>query len=159
MGRTLFCLPILLMVSACGANLAGNGSGIVTAYGRSIHWHHLEQGEELAWILEKPMLVDFHVPEGCTRCERMNREVYHRPEIAREVNAEFVPVLIDLTRNLTREELDLGRKAEYAEDCRLVFLDYRGEIIEGAGGGSMSFAGFVDPASFTADLASAMASR
>jgi thioredoxin-related protein len=117
----------------------------------------LTDAKELASKLGKPMLVDFYVPEGCDRCERMDRDLWGNPEIARRVNEGFVPVRIDLTRNMTREEIALGRKYDYKYDCLLLFLDHRGEVIEDAGGGRMCFAEFVSAEWFLGHLERALA--
>lgn len=159
------CAAALLLLTSCAGpgghhgGHAGHGGGVF-ARGASqdlVQWHRLADAKEVAWILEKPMLVDFYVPEGCDRCERMDRDLWGNPEIARRVNEGFVPVRIDLTRNLTREEIALGRKYDYKYDCLLLFLDHTGEAIEDAGGGRMCFAEFVSTDWFLGHLERALA--
>lgn len=164
MRKFLIVISALAFLAACGGRgahhggHAGHGGGSAArSSGSLVQWHRLADGKEKAWILEKPLLVDFFVPEGCDRCERMDRDLWGNPEIARLVNEGFVPVRIDLTRNLSREEIALGRKYDYNYDCLLVFLDYRGEVIEDAGGGRMCFADFVSADWFLGHLKHALA--
>lgn len=155
---------VLLLTSCAGpgghfGGRAGHGGGLFARSGSGdlVQWHRLADGKDVAWILKKPLLVDFYVPEGCDRCERMDRDLWGNPEIARRVNEGFVPVRIDLTRNMSSEEIALGKKYDYRYDCLLLFLDHRGEAIEDAGGGRMCFAEFVSPEWFLGHLERALA--
>ncbi|MDW7712162.1 MAG: thioredoxin family protein [Deferrisomatales bacterium] len=164
MRNIIIVLSALTLLASCGGRgghhggHAGHGGGwSARSTGSLVEWYRLAPGKETAWILEKPMLVDFFVPEGCDRCERMDRDLWGNPEIARLVNESFVPVRIDLSRNLTREEIALGRTYDYNYDCLLLFLDHRGEVIEDAGGGRMCFADFVSTEWFLGHLEHALA--
>ncbi len=153
MPRTLSLVVIALFFAACAgspqggphANHAAHGGGGKSAPLGKVAWCSLEEGKQLAWVQEKPMLVEFYVPAGCHRCELMDAQIYGNEEIARLINERFVPVRIDLTGTMTREEVELGRRYDYQYECLLLFLDAEGAVIEKAGGGRMCFAEFVSP--------------
>ena len=149
MPRTLSLPLFALFLAACAGTSQGphanHGGGGGAGDPGSVNWYSLAEGKELAWVQEKPMLVDFYVPEGCDRCESMVQEVYGNEEIAGLINERFVPVRINLAGNMSREEAELGRKYDYQYECLLLFLDHAGEVIEKAGGGRMCFAEFVKP--------------
>lgn len=153
--RTVPLVALALFLAACAGALKGphanhaahGGSGKQPAPGK-VAWNTLAEGRKLAWVQEKPLLVEYYVPAGCHRCERMDQEIYGNEEIARLINERFVPVRIDLTGNLTRDEVELGRRYDYQFECLLLFLDYEGQVLEKAGGGRMCFAEFISPAWF-----------
>ncbi len=119
--------------------------------------YSLAEGKDLAFLQEKPMMVDFYAPEGCSRCDLMARHLWGNPEIARYVEEHFVLVRVDLTGHMTREEIELGRRYDYKFDCLLIYLDYRGEVLTDAGGGRMCFADFIEPETFLKMLSHAAA--
>lgn len=130
----------------------GGSGGDAVAENVPFPVHPLAEGKALALEQKKPLIVDFYAPEGCSRCDRLATHVYSKPEIARRLRDEFVVVRIDLTRNLTSEEIELGRRYEYKYDCLLVFLDGKGEVIEDLSGKRMCFADFIAPEWFLGHL-------
>lgn len=125
--------------------------------GGLVAWHTLAEGKTRAAAEKKPLLVDYFVPTGCNRCERMDRALWADPEIARRVNGDFVPVRVDLSKPMTDDEKALGARYDFNFDCLLLFLDPGGKVLEKAGGGRMCFAEFVDTQWFLGLLAQARA--
>lgn len=117
-------------------------------YAEKVSWHSLEDGMNKAKKEKKPLLIDFAVPHGCPRCDFLQRNVYNRDEIVQKINSDFVPVLIDLSADLSHEEKELGERYDYKNDCLLLFLDYKGNVIKRPGGGIMCFPENVDPEVF-----------
>ena len=113
-----------------------------------VAWISLDEGETLARSSGKPLLVDFFVREGCGRCEKMDANVYNDPEIAAYINANFVPVRIDLDSALTSAEAELGRRYDYNYECLLLVLDSDMNVINDSEAGNLCFAGAVEPQAF-----------
>ena len=125
-------------------------SGVPT-YAEKVSWHTLAEGREIARSLKKPMIVDFAVPEGCDRCDFLQDNVYNKDEIVEKINADFVPIWINLDASshaLTEEEQKLGRKFDYRKDCLLLFLDHEERIIQDPEGKQFCFAEEVEPEDF-----------
>ena len=102
----------------------------------------------MALIEKKPALVDFAVPMDCDRCEFLQENVYSREEIVAKINAEFIPILIDLSGKLTAEEMALGEKYDFQNDCLMLFLNHEGEVIKDPEGSEMCFAEKIEPEVF-----------
>lgn len=151
MRRALLSL-CLLALSACAGLLPTEPS---VHPGGLVAWHTLAEGKSLASAQGKPLLVDYYVPSGCSRCETMDRQVWSNPEISAQVNEGFVPVRVNLTQPLTDDERELGARYDFHFDCLLLFLDSEGKVLEKTGGGRMCFADFVDPKWFLDLLAQA----
>ena len=154
--RTALVLCTALLLSSC----AGGSPPAATepaAAGRQtlVRWHTLAEAKGIAAAEKKPLLVDYYVPSGCSRCATMDRQVWGNPEIAAQVNEGFVPVRVNLTKPLTDDERALGVRYDFNFDCPLLFLDSEGNVLEKAGGGRMCFAEFVDPKWFLDLLAQA----
>ncbi|MBI5015649.1 MAG: thioredoxin family protein [Deltaproteobacteria bacterium] len=154
--RTALVLCTALLLSSC----AGGSPPAATepaAAGRQtlVRWHTLAEAKGIAAAEKKPLLVDYYVPQGCNRCELMERKVYGDPEIAREINEHFAAARVDLTRPMTDDEKELGRRYDFNFDCLLLFLDPEGNVLKDAGGGRMCFAEFVDPKWFAGYLSRA----
>lgn len=113
-------------------------------YAGLIKWHSLKDGKERAKIEKKPMIIDFSVAEGCPRCEAMQKNVYSRKEIADKINKEFIPVRIDLAKELSAEERKLGEEYGFKNDCLLLFLDSDGRILKDPSGKRLCFMDAVD---------------
>ncbi len=132
---------------------AGHGSdpsGVPT-YAGKVNWHTLAEGREMARSAKKPMIVDFAVPEGCDRCDFLQDNVYNRDEIVDKINADFVPIWVNLdgaTHTLTEDEQNLGRKFDYRKDCLLLFLDHQEKVIEDPEGKQFCFVEEVEPGEF-----------
>lgn len=163
MAGRLFVPALAFLLTACAT---GPHSGhLGTAHMRRdtpasdipLRWHALPEGKRVAAAEHKPLLVDFYAPEGCSRCDKMAAHVYGNPEIARYIEEGFVLVRIDLTANLTREEIALGRKYDYNYDCLLVFLDPGGNVIEDLSGRRMCFTDYIEPQAFIDYLSRAKA--
>jgi thioredoxin-related protein len=114
-----------------------------------IRWFSLRDGEERARAEKKPMIVDFYFGKGCPRCEALQKNVYDDPSIAEKIQRDFVPIRIDLTKKLTKEEKKLGERYDYKNDCLLLFLDHNGNILNDPQGKSLCFVDAVDPEWFT----------
>ncbi len=117
-------------------------------YAEKVNWHSLEEGLQKAKIEKKPMIVDFGIGKGCPRCEFLQKNVYSKDEIVKKINSDFIPVFINLMKELTPEEKALGEKYDYKNDCLLLFLDSEGNIIKDPGGKKMCFADKVEPGVF-----------
>lgn len=113
-------------------------------YAGLIKWHSLKAGKERAKMEKKPMIIDFSVAEGCQRCEAMQKNIYSKKEIADKINKEFIPVRIDLAKELSAEERKLGEEYDFKNDCLLLFLDSDGRIIKDPTGKRLCFMDAVD---------------
>ncbi|MBI5204253.1 MAG: thioredoxin family protein [Nitrospirae bacterium] len=117
-------------------------------YAGKVNWHSLKEGMAKAKAEKKPVLVDFGVVKGCPRCEFLQKNVYSKDEIVNVINSDFVPVFIDLNKELSADEKVLGEKYDYKSDCLLLFLDYEGNVIKDPEGGKMCFVDKVEPEVF-----------
>ena len=115
------------------------------ALGVGVTWVPLKEGTEKARLEKKPMIVDFFYGKGCPRCELLDKNVYGDPVIAGKVMADFVPIRVDLTKPLAKEEVDLGNKFDYKNDCLLLFLTPEGEVFTDKAGKRLCFIDKVDP--------------
>ena len=118
-------------------------------YGKGVNWLSLKDGLDKAKKEKKPVIVDFAVdPVKCPRCSFLAKNVYSSSEIVAKINDEFVPVLIDLGKDITPEEKSLGDKYDFKNDCMLLFLDYEANIIKDPLGKTMCFIDKVEPEVF-----------
>jgi thiol-disulfide isomerase/thioredoxin len=113
-----------------------------------LKWFSLKDGIEKAREEKKIMIVDFFYGKGCPRCEMLERDVYSNPEIAKKINDEFIPIFIDLSKPLSKEEEDLGNKFDYKKDCLLLFLDPDMNVLKDPSGRKMCFVEHVEPEVF-----------
>ncbi len=144
----LFALVIL--TAGC-AHVAASKSA-----GPQINWHTLASGREIAMREKKPMVVDFASGPGCPRCEQMSSGPYSDPRVVSELNSEFVPIKIDLSRPITADELALGNRFNFRNDCLLLFLDYRGNPIADPIEGKLCFVEAVNSKDFLKYLDAAL---
>ena len=143
-------LLVLAFVAGCATTQGSRGTAHLRVEGSlasdiPLEWLPLAEAKRVAMEQKKPMLVDFYVPEGCSRCNGLAEKVYADPEIARMIRDEFVLVRINIMANMTRDEIALGRKYDYNYNCLMVFLDYRGEVIEDLSGKRMCFPDYIEP--------------
>ena len=117
-----------------------------------IQWYSLKDGMEKAKQEKKPSIVDFWYGEECPRCARLQKEVYSDPLISKKIMDDFVPIKVDLTKDLTEEEEALGNKFDFKHDCLLLFLDHNAEVISDTQGKRLCFMDSVDPEWFVAYL-------
>ncbi|MEK7333187.1 MAG: thioredoxin family protein [Nitrospirota bacterium] len=117
-------------------------------YAEKVNWHSFKEGMAKARLEKKPLLVDFGIVKRCPRCEFLMKNVYSKDEIVKKINSDFIPVFIDLGKDLAPEEKALGEKYDYKSDCLLLFLDYEGEVIKNPLGGKMCFADKIEPEVF-----------
>jgi thioredoxin-related protein len=110
-----------------------------------IKWFSLNAGMEKAKAEKKPMIVDFYFGKGCPRCEALQKNVYDNPTIAKKIMDDFIPIKIDLTKKLSDEEKKLGNQYDYKNDCLLLFLDDKANIIKDPGGKRLCFVNTVNP--------------
>lgn len=105
-----------------------------------VKWFPLKEGIERAKTEKKPVIVDFFYGKGCPRCEMLEKTVYGNPSIAKKIIDDFIPVRVDLTKKLTREEEELGNQYDFKNDCLLLFLDHNGNVIKDPSGKRFCFA-------------------
>jgi len=139
---------ILLIILAF--SLLGTASYSFASDG--LKWLSLKEGFAKAKLEKKPCIVDFYFGKGCPRCEKLQKYVYDDPTIAKKIMDDFVPIRIDLTKPLTKEEDALGKKFDYKMDCLLLFLDYNGEVISDSKGKRLCFIDNVEPDFFVSYL-------
>jgi len=115
------------------------------AIGGHVTWLSLKDGMAKAKAEQKPMIVDFFYGKGCPRCEKLEKGIYSDPKIAKKINDDFVPILIDLSKPLSKAEEDLGNKYDYKNDCLMLFLDPEMNIIKDPSGKKMCFVDNIEP--------------
>ncbi len=140
-GRSL----IFVLLSAVIFSAAAAGA-------ETVKWWTLSEGMPKAKADKKPVLVDFYFGKGCPRCERLDRDVYGDPAIAKKLNSDFIPIRIDLTGKLTEEEQKLGDKFDFKMDCMLLFLDPDGKVMTDYSGKRLCFVENVEPDWFVSYL-------
>ncbi|MGC2064112.1 MAG: thioredoxin family protein [Thermodesulfovibrionales bacterium] len=113
-----------------------------------ITWSTLHDGIIRAKAEKKAMIVDFFYNMDCPRCAKLQKEVYENPAIAKKIMDEFIPIRVDLTKKLTKDEEQLGEKYDYKKDCLLIFLDYDNNLIKDQTGKKLCFIDKVDPDEF-----------
>lgn len=113
-----------------------------------LKWFTLKEGMEKAKAENKTMIVDFFYGKGCPRCEFLQTKVYDDPGIAEKIRTDFIPIKIDLAKELNPEEEALGKKHEYKKDCLLLFLDPKGSLIVDPDGTKFCFIDKIDPDQF-----------
>lgn len=113
-----------------------------------VKWLPLKEGMEKAKVEKKPMIVDFFYGMECPRCAALQKGVYDEPSIAKKIMDDFVPVRVDLKKELSKEEEALGNKFDYKKDCLLLFLDSNGDIIKDPLGKRLCFIDTVEPKQF-----------
>ncbi len=124
--------------------------------GDLVNWSTLNDGMAKARAEKKPVVLDFFYGKGCPRCEFLEKEIYNNPVIAKKINEDFVPIRIDLNKKLSAEEQSLGEKYNFKNDCLLIFLDAKGELVKEAGK-RLCFIDKVDPQDFVRYLDEAKA--
>jgi hypothetical protein len=102
-------------------------------YARKVNWKSLEEGLKILESLKKPLL---------------QKNVYSNDEIAEKINSHFIPIFINLANPLTSQEITLGEKYDYENDCLLLFLDHKSEVIQAPDGGEMCYAGKIETQRF-----------
>jgi thioredoxin-related protein len=109
-----------------------------------VKWLSLSDGMAKAKAEKKAMIVDFFFSKDCPRCAKLEQNIYTNPKIAAKINSDFVPVFIDLTKPLSKEEEDLGNRFDYKKDCLMLFLDYDMNILKDPSGKKMCFVDHVE---------------
>jgi thioredoxin-related protein len=117
-----------------------------------VKWFSLAEGMAKAKAEKKPLIVDFFYSKDCPRCAKLEQNIYSEPKIAKKINDDFVPVFIDLTKPLSKEEEDLGNKFDYKKDCLMLFLDYDMNILKDPSGKKMCFVDHIEPDVFNGYL-------
>lgn len=113
-----------------------------------VKWTSLKDGMAKAKAEKKPMIVDFFFGPECPRCEKLEKGIYTNPKITKKINDDFVPIFIDLTKPLTKEEEELGNKYDYKNDCLMLFLDPEMNLIKDPTGKKMCFVDDIEPEIF-----------
>jgi thioredoxin-related protein len=135
MKKTIYALLAALVLLAAASQAFGSVG---------VKWVSLKEGMERAKSEKKPMIVDFFFGKGCPRCEQLEKGVYSNQAIAKKIMDDFIPIRVDLTKELTKEEEKLGEKYDYKKDCLLLFLDSGGNIVKDPSGKRLCFADNVD---------------
>jgi thioredoxin-related protein len=117
-----------------------------------VKWNSLKDGMAKAKAEKKPLIVDFFFGKGCPRCEMLEKNVYTNPQIAKKINDDFVPVFIDLTKPLSKEEEDVGNKFDYKNDCLMLFLDPDMNVLKDPSGKKMCFVDNIEADAFNGYL-------
>jgi len=130
-------LVIMLLVLGLSSSLAATAKD-------DLIWLPLSEGTAKAKAEKKPMLVDFFYGTGCPRCEALEKEGYKSEAIIQRITAGFIPIRVDLTKQLTKEEEILGEKYNYKEECLLLFLDSEGVIMTDSEGENLRFTSAIE---------------
>ncbi len=99
-----------------------------------IAWRTLSAGKAEAMERNMPVLVDFYYGPECHRCKMFDQKVYADPECVARITKDFVPVRVDLSRELSAEEKELSKALESGGECMLAFLDPQGNVIKDVSG-------------------------
>jgi hypothetical protein len=120
--------------------------GKASATTELVQWRTLKEGKIEARSRNMPVLVDFFVKgEDCPRCIALDREVYVNKYITNKINQKFVPVRVDLDKQLTREEQALMDELKTGGECILAFLNMDGTIIKDSKGVPISSMEMIPP--------------
>lgn len=120
-----------------------------------INWRPLAAGKIEAQQKGMPILVDFYFGAGCHRCMALDNEVYNNSQIVELINRDFVPVRIDLSRELTKEEKMLEDDFATGGECLLGFLDPQGRMIKNQLGKNLCTMGMISRGEFMTYLQNA----
>lgn len=121
---------LLMMLALSSLAIAADG----------VTWLTLSEGAARAKSIKKPMIIDFFYGKGCHRCDKLVQDSYNDPAIAKRIMTDFIPIRIDLSKELSKEEEALGKKYDYKEECLLLFLDSDGNILNDREGKHLSCA-------------------
>ena len=99
-----------------------------------IVWRTLSAGKAEALERNMPVLVDFYFGPMCPRCNRLDQYVYGDAEAVARITRNFIPVRIDLRKNLTPEETELSNVLGTGGECMLAFLDPKGNVVTDVSG-------------------------
>lgn len=107
--RTGIVLAVLLVLEG-GTILGGEPHGKINIRTRisspgTVPWlHDLRTARVAALRTHKPILLVFST-KWCAACQRLNREVFAQPEISRQIQTDFIPVLLDADQQEKLTEL------------------------------------------------------
>jgi hypothetical protein len=124
-GMLSFIAAQMLFILLLSGPLIGN-AGATTEL---VQWRTLMEGKKEARSRNMPVLVDFYVEHNCPRCEALDRQVYVNAYITNKINEKFVPVRVDLDKELNREEQALMDELKTGGECVLAFLNIDGTLI------------------------------
>ena len=122
--------------------------GKATATSELVQWRTLKEGKIEARERNMPVLIDFYVEDNCPRCDALEREVYVNMYITNKINEKFVPVRVDLDKELTPEEQALMDELQTGGECVLAFLNADGTIIKDNKGATISSMKMLPPNKF-----------
>ncbi|MFP5246070.1 MAG: thioredoxin family protein [Thermoanaerobaculia bacterium] len=87
-------LPIVLLVVAALLVAARIASyGLAPRSAMLVQWVPLEDAQQLATSLGKPILYDF-TADWCEPCHRLDDQVFRNAKLAGEINERFIPVQV-----------------------------------------------------------------
>ena len=110
-------LPLALIAIAALLVAARIGSSVLkpkTANANLVQWVSIDEAVQLAASSNKLILFDF-TADWCAPCHDLDAEVFANPQLAREINANFIPV-----RVLDREQEE-GKNTPIVEDLQRRF--------------------------------------
>ena len=110
-----------------------------------VQWRTLKEGKNEARERNMPVLIDFYVEHNCPRCDALDREVYVNKYITNKINEKFVPIRVNLNRELTPEEQALMDKLKTGGECVLAFLNADGTLIKDKNGALISSMEMIPP--------------
>jgi thiol:disulfide interchange protein DsbD len=94
--------------------------------GPGIAWHtYSEQTLQEAIVQKKPVIIDFYA-EWCTPCREFEEVVFHHPDVARQGNAAFFMVKVDVTKGGNPFHEQLLKQYDIKGVPTIVFLDAQG---------------------------------
>lgn len=140
--RRLLALLTTLVVLClfCGCQVH---KGLSEGRHQPIRWRTLAEGKIEAEKRNVPVLVDFFIGEICHRCIMVQKEVYNEPNLAARIEADFVPVRIWLSNDLTADEKALSAQLNNGDECILAFLDPQGKVVKNIQGKQISSMGML----------------
>ncbi|MFO7964160.1 MAG: DUF255 domain-containing protein [Desulfobacterales bacterium] len=117
---------LLILMSACSESVSSN---------ERVKWHSYDAGMRQSEAEGKNVLISFYA-DWCTFCEKMEKETFKEPAIAKFLNENFISIKVD-----TEKEAEVARKYFVRGLPMTWFLEPGGEKIS-------SLPGYIPPEMF-----------